>query len=135
MPWGSLTDHGVVSHDHLNLCTCFTLRLKENMQFDMKGDSEVPPGIGKESTELEAVDFDAFNSMFSLRKPRDIGAGLSSGTKSLVKGILAGTVSLVGGPIIGAVSEGWVGFAKGVAVGMSTLYCPADRFICALCKV
>ena len=91
------------------------------MQFDMKGGFDTPHGVEKESTELEAVDFDAFNSMFSLRKPRDIGAGLSSGTKSLVKGILAGTVSLVGGPIIGAVSEGWVGFAKGVAVGRQSL--------------
>lgn len=87
------------------------------MHYDMKGGNEASDRIGKESTELEAVDFDAFNSMFSLRKPRDIGAGLSSGTKSLVKGILAGTVSLVGGPVIGAVSEGWVGFAKGLGVG------------------
>ncbi len=89
----------------------------EIMQFEMKGGVEAPDRNAKESTELEAVDFDAFNSMFSLRKPRDIGAGLSSGTKSLVKGILAGTVSLVGGPVIGAVSEGWGGFAKGLGVG------------------
>lgn len=92
------------------------------MQFDMKGGGETPHSMGKESTELEAVDFDAFNSMFSLRKPRDIGAGLSSGTKSLVKGILAGTVSLVGAPVIGAVSEGWVGFAKGIALGEHALW-------------
>ena len=71
----------------------------------------------KQSQDLETVDLDTLNSVFSLRKPRDIRAGLSSGSKSVVKGILAGTVSLVGAPVVGAVSNGWAGFAKGVGVG------------------
>lgn len=67
--------------------------------------------------EVEKADLDQLNNVFSLRRPRDIGAGLSSGVKSIVKGILAGGVSLIGAPIIGAVSDGWIGFAKGVGVG------------------
>ena len=31
-----------------------------------------------------------FDSMFSLRKPKDFKAGLSSGAKSIAKGVLAG---------------------------------------------
>ena len=55
--------------------------------------------------------------VFSLRKPKDIRAGLSSGGKSIVKGIGAGVVGLVAAPALGAHQEGFVGFAKGAAAG------------------
>jgi hypothetical protein len=76
-------------------------------------------GTTQESTELgtQEVDFSAFNSIFSTRKPRDVRAGLSSGSKSIAKGFLAGTLCLVGTPIVGAIAGGWGGLAKGVATG------------------
>ena len=76
--------------------------------------------LGDEFAEADTAPFDSdfdFNSVFSLRKPRDIRAGCSSGLKSLGKGFAAGTVSLVAAPALGAFTEGWMGFAKGVGVG------------------
>jgi len=64
------------------------------------------------------VDLD-FNSIFSLRKPRDAKAGFASGAKSAAKGIIAGTVGLFAAPAIGAHQEGVIGFAKGAAVGIA----------------
>jgi hypothetical protein len=58
-----------------------------------------------------------FNDVFSLRKPKDAKAGLSSGLKSTGKGILAGAVGLFAAPVVMAREEGAKGFAKGVAVG------------------
>lgn len=58
-----------------------------------------------------------FNDIFSLRKPRDGMAGLSSGAKSIAKGIGAGLVGLVAAPALGAFQEGLPGFAKGVGAG------------------
>lgn len=89
------------------------------MYFEMRSQEDKVRNSGKDSQDLETVDLESLNSVFSLRKPRDIRAGLSSGSKSVVKGILAGTVSLVGAPVVGAVSSGWVGFAKGVGIGKS----------------
>lgn len=60
------------------------------------------------------------NDVFSLRKPKDAKAGLSSGLKSAAKGILGGAVGLVAAPIVGASKEGVVGFAKGVVTGVAT---------------
>ncbi|KFM28276.1 Chaperone protein dnaJ 10 [Auxenochlorella protothecoides] len=65
--------------------------------------------------EAEVVDF---NSVFSLRKPKDARAGLSSGLKSVAKGVLAGTVGLVAAPTIGAQQDGLMGFAKGAGAGL-----------------
>lgn len=59
--------------------------------------------------------------VFSLRKPKDIKAGLSSGGKSIVKGIGAGVVGLVAAPVLGAHQEGFLGFAKGTAAGRDSL--------------
>ena len=64
--------------------------------------------------------FDAVNSVFSLRRPRDFKAGLSSGGKSIAKGLVAGTVGLLAAPAIGAASEGLPGFAKGLGIGTPT---------------
>ncbi|KAL4451590.1 hypothetical protein ABPG75_007252 [Micractinium tetrahymenae] len=59
-----------------------------------------------------------FDDVFSLRKPRDLKAGLASGAKSVAKGVLAGTIGLVAAPAIGAHQEGLAGFAKGAAAGL-----------------
>ncbi|KAL6754017.1 molecular chaperone [Haematococcus lacustris] len=59
-----------------------------------------------------------FNDVFSLRKPKDACAGLSSGLKSIGKGVVAGVAGLVAGPVVGAHKEGWVGLGKGLAAGV-----------------
>ena len=58
---------------------------------------------------------EVFNSLFSTRKPKDVGAGFSSDTKSIGKG-----VSLVAQPIAGAQQEGAKGFFKGLATGIAS---------------
>ena len=58
-----------------------------------------------------------FNDVFSLRKPRDIKAGLSSGLKSAGKGILGGALGVVAAPVYYGYTEGGWGCAKGAAVG------------------
>ena len=58
-----------------------------------------------------------FNDVFSLRKPRDLKAGLSSGLKSAGKGILGGAVGVVAAPVYYGYTEGGWGCAKGAAVG------------------
>lgn len=55
--------------------------------------------------------------VFSLRRPKDIKAGIASGLKSVAKGVVGGTVGLLAAPAVGAVQEGLPGFAKGVAAG------------------
>ena len=66
----------------------------------------------------EAPEVDV-GDVFSFRRPRDAGAGLSSGLKSLAKGVLGGCIGLVGAPVVGAVQEGPKGFAKGLGVGVA----------------
>lgn len=58
-----------------------------------------------------------FDDIFSLRRPRDARAGLSSGLKSIAKGVVGGVAGLVAAPVIGATQQGVTGFAKGVATG------------------
>jgi hypothetical protein len=58
-----------------------------------------------------------FQDIFSLRRPKDVKAGLSSGAKSLGKGLVGGVVGLFAAPIVGATQDGFAGFAKGVATG------------------
>lgn len=71
-----------------------------------------------------------FNDVFSLRKPKDAKAGLSSGAKSIGKGVLAGVVGLVAAPVMMAREEGVKGFAKGVGAGSSSFpYVGAIDFI------
>ena len=57
------------------------------------------------------------DNIFSLKKPRDIRAGLSSGAKSAAKGIALGTAGLFAAPIFGAYTDGVKGFAQGVGAG------------------
>lgn len=73
-----------------------------------------------------------FNDVFSLRKPKDAKAGLSSGLKSLAKGVLGGAVGLIAAPVVGASQDGFMGFAKGLATGMYSLHrCAAQPESCS----
>ncbi|KAL3131275.1 hypothetical protein ABBQ38_000570 [Trebouxia sp. C0009 RCD-2024] len=59
------------------------------------------------------------DNIFSLKRPRDIRAGLASGGKSALKGIAAGTVGLLAAPIVGAYTDGLKGFGQGIAAGVA----------------
>ena len=55
---------------------------------------------------LEDDEFgDKADDLFSLRKPRDIRAGLASGLKSVSKGVLTGCLAFCCAPVYGAVTE------------------------------
>eukprot|EP00918_Siedleckia_nematoides_P038962 GHVU01084768.1.p1 GENE.GHVU01084768.1~~GHVU01084768.1.p1 ORF type:complete len:219 (+),score=48.33 GHVU01084768.1:367-1023(+) len=57
--------------------------------------------------------------VFSTKKPRDAGAGLSSGLKSTAKGVGLGVAALFSGPVIGAKEAGAKGFCKGCVGGLA----------------
>lgn len=57
-------------------------------------------------------------SVFSVRKPRDVVAGTSSGLKTISKGLGLGVAALVAQPYIGAKTSGVKGFAKGLGAGL-----------------
>lgn len=59
------------------------------------------------------------DSMFSTRRPRNAGAGLSSGLKSIIKGVGMGAVGLVSAPVIGARESGVKGFVAGLGIGVA----------------
>lgn len=59
------------------------------------------------------------DNIFSLKRPRDIRAGLASGGKSALKGIAAGTVGLFAAPVVGAYTDGFKGFGQGVCAGVA----------------
>lgn len=76
-----------------------------------------PDSTGTENTTaLEGRE--VFSSIFSTRNPRDVGAGLSSGLKSISKGVLGGVASLVALPVLGAQQEGVLGAVKGLGLGI-----------------
>lgn len=56
--------------------------------------------------------------LFSTKKPRDAGAGLASGVKSVSKGVAIGAASLVVCPVVGVSQDGLTGFFKGVGTGV-----------------
>ena len=82
--------------------------------------------------QLEARDDSGAYEMFSMRKPRDWKAGLSSGTKNALKGVSAGVVAAIAAPIVSthdAVSKGSqdpasmaangiMGLGKGLVMGV-----------------
>eukprot|EP00051_Salpingoeca_urceolata_P001476 m.41278 g.41278 ORF g.41278 m.41278 type:complete len:334 (+) comp11444_c0_seq2:242-1243(+) len=78
----------------------------------------------EDQAELEAISQDmsqgetGMPSLFSLRRPRDARAGLSSGLKSIGKGVAGGVAALFAAPIAGAASDGAKGFFKGVGAGL-----------------
>ena len=59
------------------------------------------------------------DNIFSLKRPRDVKAGLASGGKSALKGIAAGTVGLLAAPVVGAYTDGLKGFGQGVCAGIN----------------
>lgn len=71
------------------------------------------------------------DNIFSLKKPRDIRAGLSSGAKSAAKGIALGTAGLFAAPIFGAYTDGVKGFAQGVGAGTLSAVCPSSACNCS----
>jgi len=100
-----------------------------------------PPAAALEAKSLDAAADELASSvdcLFSLRRPRDAAAGLSSGLKSVGKGVAAGLASLVAAPVLGmsegvrkarqkkadegsvaaAAAEGAAGFAKGLVAGV-----------------
>mmetsp|Transcript_46826 Transcript_46826/g.151102 ORF Transcript_46826/g.151102 Transcript_46826/m.151102 type:complete len:593 (+) Transcript_46826:28-1806(+) len=56
--------------------------------------------------------------MFSMRKPKNLIAGASSGLKSALKGVVGGTVGLIAAPIVGAQTQGVGGFFTGLVTGI-----------------
>jgi hypothetical protein len=71
---------------------------------------------GKEGS--EAADLDGA-ALFSTRRPKDMGAGMASGAKTIVKGVVAGAIGLVAAPVMGAREEGVKGFVKGMGMGVA----------------
>eukprot|EP00884_Botryococcus_braunii_P015416 jgi/Botrbrau1/2558/Bobra.0079s0044.1 len=59
------------------------------------------------------------HEIFSLRKPKDLKAGLASGGKSILKGVAGGLATLIAAPALGAYEQGALGFAKGVGAGIA----------------
>ncbi|KAK3259424.1 hypothetical protein CYMTET_31579 [Cymbomonas tetramitiformis] len=75
-------------------------------------------GGGEE--EEEDVSFDASGLIgFSLRRPKDFQAGLSSGVKNLFRGVVAGMVGFFAAPILCARTEGLKGCGKGTMAGIA----------------
>lgn len=70
-----------------------------------------------------AADDLEFSDLFSVRRPKNVLAGLSSGTQSALKGVTAGVATLIAAPIVGANQEGTSGFFKGLGAGAP----PANR--------
>eukprot|EP00325_Prymnesiales_sp_UTEX-LB-985_P001592 CAMPEP_0174706292 /NCGR_PEP_ID=MMETSP1094-20130205/9199_1 /TAXON_ID=156173 /ORGANISM="Chrysochromulina brevifilum, Strain UTEX LB 985" /LENGTH=600 /DNA_ID=CAMNT_0015904545 /DNA_START=41 /DNA_END=1843 /DNA_ORIENTATION=+ len=56
--------------------------------------------------------------MFSIRRPRNLLAGLSSGCKSFIKGAVGGVVGLIAAPLAGGKDNGIPGFFSGLATGL-----------------
>ena len=59
------------------------------------------------------------DSLFSLRKPRNVATGALSGLKSVIKGTAMGAASLVAAPVMGARENGTRGFLQGLGVGIA----------------
>lgn len=72
-----------------------------------------PPAAPHDAEEYQQQ----IDNIFSLKRPRDIKAGLASGGKSALKGIAAGTVGLFAAPVVGAYTDGFKGFGQGIAAG------------------
>jgi len=70
--------------------------------------------------------------LFSTRRPKDWKAGLSSGTKNVLKGVAAGAAALIAAPIVSThealkksddsasskAANGFIGFGKGLLTGI-----------------
>mmetsp|Transcript_804 Transcript_804/g.1705 ORF Transcript_804/g.1705 Transcript_804/m.1705 type:complete len:544 (-) Transcript_804:2563-4194(-) len=59
-----------------------------------------------------------FSDLFSVRRPKNVVSGVSSGAQSMIKGVAAGAATLIAAPVIGAQQEGTSGFFKGLGAGL-----------------
>ncbi|CAD7950888.1 unnamed protein product [Amoebophrya sp. A120] len=66
----------------------------------------------------EDVAMQVFGTVFSLKKPRDVVAGASSGVKTISRGAALGFGSLFGSPVVGFRNHGLLGLLKGLGVGL-----------------
>jgi hypothetical protein len=82
-----------------------------------------PQAGGAMTRGATAADDLEFSDLFSVRRPKNVLAGLSSGTQSVLKGVTAGVATLIAAPIVGANQEGTSGFFKGLGAGAR----PANR--------
>ena len=62
----------------------------------------------------ESLDEALGGALFSMRRPRNATAGVSSGLKSAAKGVGMGVVGLVAAPMLGAKENGIKGFLAGL---------------------
>jgi hypothetical protein len=76
-----------------------------------------PQAGGAMTRGATAADELEFSDLFSVRRPKNVLAGLSSGTQSALKGVTAGVATLIAAPIVGAKQEGTSGFFKGLGAG------------------
>ena len=60
------------------------------------------------------------DGVFSTRRPKDLGAGLSSGLQSAAKSVALGAGALLAAPAIGAREDGARGFVKGLGLGIAS---------------
>ena len=83
---------------------------------DAQGEQSSFPSLSTVATE-NLPEFE-LPEMFSVRRPRNLLAGISSGAKSFLKGTLSGVVGLVAAPIVGGKDNGFQGFCVGLANGV-----------------
>lgn len=76
---------------------------------NMFPDAKDTDGDGEDGDDME---------LFSVRRPKDARAGLSSGLKNITKGVVSGVVGAVSLPFLGAKQGGGVGFVKGLGAGL-----------------
>ena len=60
------------------------------------------------------------DDVFSTRRPKDLGAGLSSGLQSAAKSVALGAGALLSAPVVGAREDGARGFVKGLGLGVAS---------------
>eukprot|EP00238_Polyblepharides_amylifera_P001348 CAMPEP_0196571170 /NCGR_PEP_ID=MMETSP1081-20130531/1335_1 /TAXON_ID=36882 /ORGANISM="Pyramimonas amylifera, Strain CCMP720" /LENGTH=542 /DNA_ID=CAMNT_0041887987 /DNA_START=240 /DNA_END=1868 /DNA_ORIENTATION=+ len=72
-----------------------------------------------QATSSRTPDEMEFSDLFSVRRPKNVVAGVSSGCQSILKGVAAGAASLVAGPVVGATQDGVSGFFKGLGAGVA----------------
>ncbi|KAL8444276.1 hypothetical protein Emag_005537 [Eimeria magna] len=87
--------------------------------YDPKNWAIVPVNTQTEVSRTDnPADKTVMGGLFSTRKPKDAGAGLSSGLKSVGKGVAVGAASLFVLPAVGAAQQGVGGFFKGIGAGV-----------------
>lgn len=94
-------------------------REEPESEYDPKMWSIVPVNAMNEVAKADnPADKTVLGGLFSTRKPKDAGAGISSGLKSVGKGVAVGAASLFVLPAVGAAQQGVGGFFKGIGAGV-----------------